>query len=201
MHKNLAALRAVYQQLRSSLDALGKLLENQAQEAGSVETKATKRELCTQILTECGPLDVYQLLKEMEIRGYSTAGKNPVGSLRSFLYQAGGFACENGVFRLPHQTIPGGKRLTRREVCSAILTEKGPLQIDDILVEMRRRGYRLTGANPKHSVRTFLYHNDHLFSWHKKRFSLKEQVSHGVPSASHTTEDSLSSTNRDTKSL
>jgi len=176
VRQNLAAIRAAYQQAKASLEGTGKLLERQTQEAGTPKVKATKRALCTQILTECGPLDVYQLLKEMEIRGYSTTGKNPVGSLRSFLYQAGGFVCTNGVFGLPNQTIPGGRRLTRREVCSAILTEKGPLEIDEILVEMRRRGYHLTGANPKHSIRTFLYHNDHLFSWHKKRFSVKQET-------------------------
>ncbi len=175
VQQNLAAIRAAYQQAKASLAELGKLIERQTQEAGSPKVKATKRELCTTILKECGPMDVYQLLREMELRGYTTTGKNPVGSLRSFLYQAGGFECEDSIFRLPNQSIPGGKRLTRRQVCTVILAERGPLEIDEILVEMRRRGYRLSGMNPKNAIRSFLYHNDKVFAWKKKRFFLKAQ--------------------------
>lgn len=177
VQQKLAAIRAAYQHAKAALEELGKLIERQTQEAGSPKVKVTKRELCTTILRECGPLDVYQLLREMELRGYTTTGKNPVGSLRSFLYQAGGFECEDSIFRLPNQTIPGGKRLTRRQACTAILAERGPLEINAILLEMRRRGYRLSGANPKNAIRSFLYHNDKVFAWKQKKFFLKAQDS------------------------
>jgi len=174
MAKNLAEIRVAYLQIRSALDQLGALIEQQMLANGPPQpAKQTTRHLCQQILEECGPMDIYRLFQEMELRGFRSKGKDPLGTVRSFLYRVDDFRCQNGIFRLAHQPAPPSSlKPTKRQVCAEILAERGPLEIDQILMEMRRRGYPLRGTNPKNVVRTFLY-KDKGFSCAKKLFSLR----------------------------
>lgn len=174
MAKNMAEIRVAYLQIRTAVDQLGALIEQQMLANGTAQpAKQTTRHLCRQILDECGPLDIYRIFKEMEMRGFRSTGKNPLGTVRSFLYKVGDFQCKNGIFRLAHQPAPPSSlKPTKRQICAEILAERGPLEIDQILMEMRRRGYQLRGTNPINAVRTFLYKAKE-FSCTKKIFSLR----------------------------
>lgn len=93
-------VEAAYHKTQAALIELGAILGRLVPGAPAKRTTLTKREIIKQILEERGPLTIYAIIDEMRTRGFAFSGKNPVNTVRSFIYTCDEFACEKGHFRL-----------------------------------------------------------------------------------------------------
>ena len=95
-----AKATAAYQKMQEALAELGAILGRLPPSVQVKPTKLTKRQLCTQILQERGPLNIYAIVEEMRTRGFHLTGRNDIGNVRSYLYNCDEFICGKGIFRL-----------------------------------------------------------------------------------------------------